>query len=79
MVSGVNVLTRQTEALLSRQCFESRQTLNKANMPNTKEMQPMIMQAPIETAMVELRAMGKTYLPAEPHTRRSIPEEQHRP
>ena len=42
-------------------------------------MQAVIVQAAIEAVMAAIRAMVEADPPTEPHTRRSSPEEPHRP
>ena len=79
MVSGVKVLTRQMEALLSKQKFETRQNLNRSRMANSEEIQAAITQATIRVATMALRAMREADSLAKPHTRRSILEENQRP
>ena len=67
MVSGVSVSTRQMDALQVDTKFESRQTESRQNLK--APLRHMTMQA----ATVDIRAMRELDLPAEPHTRRSIP------
>ena len=54
------------------------ENLNRSKMENSKDMQAAITQAAIQAATVMLRAKREAELSAEPHTRRSIPEEHHR-
>ena len=78
MVSGVS--TTQVEALPSRQNLRpDKLNLNKTKMAHSEEMQVMIMQAAFQAATAAVGAMRETDLSAKQHSRRSIPEEKHRP
>ena len=48
-------------------------------MVNSEEIKTVIKQAAIKAAKLAVRAMREADPPVEPHTRRSIPEEKHRP
>ena len=48
-------------------------------MANSQDMHKVIMQAAILAAILVVRALKEADLTAEPHTRRSSPEELHRP
>ena len=75
MVSGVKVSNRQREVCLSTQKFESRQNLNRSKIANSEDMQIGIMQAAIQAATAHIRAIREADPPAEPHSRRNIPED----
>ena len=60
------------EALLSRQKFESRQSLNRSWMAKSDEMQAAITQVAIQAATMAVRLMRDADPPAEPYTRRTL-------
>ena len=48
-------------------------------MPGNEDIQASIIKAAIQAAAVVVRGISEADLPAKAQTRRSIPEEQHRP